>query len=244
MRRRAPVVRREESLPLGRVLAGLEGDVLVKRSSARRTLALRVAEGGQAIVNAPLQLPLARVEAFLALHRAWLAEHLGRSQRQARSFAWEDGARLPWQGGHLTLVLEPGSGRPEVRLEGDRLHCAGPLETLAAQVVHWYRRQARAWLAGRLAHQATLAGRPLPPLRLSDARTRWGSLSPGGVVSLNWRLLKVAPALADYVICHELAHFRQRNHSPAFWAEVARLYPDWREARRRLREQGAGCFLF
>ena len=99
-------------------------------------------------------------------------------------------------------------------------------------------------LAERLAWHAARLGRDTPPLRLSDARTRWGSLSPGGVVSLNWRLAKAGQEEIDYVVCHELAHFRQRNHSPAFWREVAALFPDYVCVRARLKANGRRYFEF
>ena len=95
-----------------------------------------------------------------------------------------------------------------------------------------------------LAHHAERAGLPLPPLRVSDARTRWGSLSAKGVVSLNWRLIKATPEQLDYVICHELAHFRQRNHSAEFWREVEQLFPDYLRVRASLREEGRRYFAF
>ena len=63
-------------------------------------------------------------------------------------------------------------------------------------------------------------------------------------MSLNWRLLKAGPEQLDYVICHELAHFRQRNHSPAFWREVALLFPEWKQVRGELRLDGRLYFQF
>lgn len=233
-RRRAPTVRREENLGLERVLPGQGGVILVKRSSARRTLALRVSDAGQVIVNAPMALSGARIEAFLRQHATWLATHLARQLERPGGFAWRDGARLPWLGGTLILVIASAGGPSAIRLEDGVLHCAAAGEAIQAQVVQWYRRQARQRLAERLAFHADRIGLPVPAFRLSDARTRWGSLSPKGVVSLNWRLVKASPEQMDYVICHELAHFRQRNHSAAFWAEVERLFPDWKSARRGL----------
>jgi predicted metal-dependent hydrolase len=87
-------------------------------------------------------------------------------------------------------------------------------------------------------------GRVEPAWRLSDARTRWGSLSAKGVVSLNWRLIKASREEIDYVICHELAHFRHRNHSAAFWREVGRLCPDYPAVRARLRACNSLYFQF
>jgi predicted metal-dependent hydrolase len=69
-----------------------------------------------------------------------------------------------------------------------------------------------------------------------NQRTRWGSCSPRGVVSLNWRLVQVPEAVRDYVILHELAHRRHMNHSERFWDEVRRLCPDFEVSERWLRE--------
>ena len=241
--RRAPT-RSEETLPLPAALArpGRPGVYLLKRSSARRTLALRVSDAGDVAVNAPLGLARREVERFLEKHLDWLAARL--DQAGGHDLPWRDGAELPWQGGRLTLRLLPPGGRPALRRDSETLFCAAEPAQSAPLVLRWYRDQARALLAERLAHHAARMGRATPPLRLSDARTRWGSLSPRGVVSLNWRLVKASPEALDYVICHELAHFRQRNHSPAFWAEVAVLFPEYARVRAELRAEGRRYFLF
>lgn len=237
--RRAPT-RLEETLPLP--IDGHDAVYLLKRSSARRTLALRVTEQGEIAVNAPLRLPQHEVDRFLHRHADWLRDRL--ESARGRVFQWCDGAEVPWLGGHLILVTLPPGGRPAVRREADRLMCAAEESALAAAVLHWYRGEARPLLAERLAYHAARLGRPVPLLRLSDARTRWGSLSPKGVVSLNWRLAKATPEEIDYVICHELAHFRRRDHSPAFWREVETLFPEWETVRRRLRQNGPLYFQF
>lgn len=230
--------RSEELLPL----PGHDAVYRLKRSSARRTLALRVTDAGEVCVNAPLRLPRGEIEAFLARHDDWLRQSLQRAH--TRVFAWHEGALLPWLGGALTLGLAPGSGQDRVHLEEDRLLCAADPASVPALVKRWYQDRAHILLAERLAKQCAHAGLAFPPLRLSDARTRWGSLSPRGVVSLNWRLVKASPVEIDYVICHELAHFRQRNHSRAFWQEVERLCPAWAEARRLLRRNTGLYFRF
>ena len=228
----------EESL----ALEGEEMAFLLRRSRRRRTLSLRVSEAGQVVVNAPHYTALADIHRFLHKHRDWLQRQ--RCEARARIFAWEEGASLPWLGGTLQLVLVSQPGRASVRREGARLICAAPPDQVPSVLMGWYQRQARPLLAERLAGHAARAGRPPPPLRLSNARTRWGSLSPKGVVSLNWRLIKGSLEEIDYVICHELAHFRQRNHSPAFWREVEALFPEWATVRRRLRENGRHYFQF
>ena len=231
MRRR--VARRDETL--ARIeLDGRPLDYALKRSTGRRTLALRVSDGGQVVVNAPWRLPRSSIEAFLHKHQDWVLQRLAQVQPR---HVWRDGMELPFRGGLLRLAwLADGSGW--AREADGRLHVSGGGEVAAQQVLAWYKREAKAHLAERLAHHAGRMGVTTPQLRLSDARTRWGSLSPKGVVSLNWRLIKMPDAILDYVVCHELAHLRQRNHSPAFWREVGSLYPDYPAAREHLRRMG------
>jgi predicted metal-dependent hydrolase len=67
-------------------------------------------------------------------------------------------------------------------------------------------------------------------------RTRWGSCSSEGAISLNWKLLAAPIDVIDYVIVHELAHIRHLDHSPQFWSLVETFYPDWRLAKLWLKE--------
>ena len=221
---------------------GAELACTLRRSNHRRSLALRVGDGGQVVVNAPMRMPEGVIQGFVGKHWHWI--HARLRDQEAQVVGWETGARLPYLGGELQLAVTPAAGRAAVRLDDGTLHCTAPPGQAEQAIQAWYRRTARTLLAERLAHHASRAGRPLPPLRISNARTRWGSLSPKGVVSLNWRLIKAGWEEIDYVICHELAHFRQRNHSAAFWREVEALFPSWATVRRRLRENGRVYFQF
>jgi predicted metal-dependent hydrolase len=256
--KRPRIARHEEEARIE--LAGRHFPYTLKRSSARRTLALRVQESGTIVVNAPLRLPQGHVEAFIRQHVDWLMQRLA---RRPEALVWRDGLRLPFLGGALRLTHRGVAGPPPTQLsllfeetaesvaegdspiiEGDRLICSGSRGGLEALVIDWYQAQAEAYLGQRLAVLCREQGRGLPSWRLSDARGRWGSLSAKGVVGLNWRLIKAIPAAIDYVICHELAHFRHRDHSPAFWREVERLRPGFAAARAHLKEHGRRYFEF
>jgi predicted metal-dependent hydrolase len=81
-------------------------------------------------------------------------------------------------------------------------------------------------------------------IEVRDQRTRWGSCSPRGTLSFNWRLALAPLEVLDYVVVHELCHLREANHSPRFWRLVAERRPDWREQRAWLRENGAELLAF
>jgi predicted metal-dependent hydrolase len=73
-------------------------------------------------------------------------------------------------------------------------------------------------------------------ITIRSQRSRWGSCSRHGTISLNWRLVQAPVFVRDYLVLHELAHLREMNHSPRFWREVARLCPNFAEAERWLKE--------
>ena len=216
----------------------------VRLSARRRTLALRVDARGELVVNAPMRVTQGAVHGFVGKHLDWIRRRQDEARAALHGPRLESGASLPYLGGSIQLECASIAGPARTVLQGDVLHCVAPAGGHLSAIAAWYRAAAREALGARLALHAARLGRAMPNLRISNARTRWGSLSPKGVVSLNWRLIKASEAEIDYVICHELAHFRHRNHAPAFWREVETLYPAWATARRTLRENAPRYFAF
>jgi predicted metal-dependent hydrolase len=181
--------------------------------------------------------PLARIEAVVRESERWVVKKVAEwSARRVPPIAWVEGALLPWRGGALRLELVTGR-RAGATLEADSLRVAtrdGSAEAIRRTVVAWYKRAAREHLGSRVESLARRAGLAPPRLIISSATARWGSCNSSREVRLAWRLVKAPAELADYVICHELAHLRHMNHSSAFWAEVERQCPGHRELRKRL----------
>ncbi len=109
-------------------------------------------------------------------------------------------------------------------------------EQVRDAVQAWLMRQARAWFSLRLEHFAPQLGVRYSRLRLSSARTRWGSASADGTIRLNWRLIHLSDAVIDYVVVHELSHLRVMNHSPQFWNTVGEVLPQWKTLRAELKQ--------
>lgn len=107
-----------------------------------------------------------------------------------------------------------------------------------AAIRRWYRRSARKWLQEMVSREATRLGVTVTDVGVRDQRTRWGSCSRHGHVSLNWRLLLVPEHVARYVVIHELVHLRVPNHSKAFWRNLATVLPEWRAASHWLDRHG------
>lgn len=142
---------------------------------------------------------------------------------------------VPWRGSRAEAAAFLHARREWVAREMRRLQAARAGATLPAGVEAALRRQAARELPERLAELARLHGFTVKAVSVRNQRTRWGSCSPAGRISLNWRLIQVPSAVRDYVLLHELTHLRHLNHSARFWRELARLCPAHAEARRWLR---------
>jgi predicted metal-dependent hydrolase len=230
---------RRASLPERDVLEWPEASLVyrIRESQRRRTLSLELRADGSVHVAVPRGLRLAEVRRFVESRRAWIdSKRALLAQAAPRRLALECGARLPYLGNELTLVVDPRpAARSVCRREQDALvvHAAHAQSTQHAIEV-WYRRQALAHAGERTAHFARLVGRAPRRLTIRAQRTRWGSCSAHGSISLNWRLMQATPAIFDYVVVHELCHLLVPNHSARFWAEVGRVLPDFPERRAAL----------
>jgi predicted metal-dependent hydrolase len=232
MKPREVVSRSLARLPLG------DGhvDYILVRRRGRRGVGLKVDENGLT-VSAPSTLPLARIEAVVRESERWIVRKVAEwSLRRVPKPSWSEGARLPFMGGGLELQLVQGARATAVALPG-ALRVAtrdGSEASIRRAVVAWYKRAAAERLGERVRVLALRAGIAPPKVMISSAMARWGSCNTKREVRLAWRLLKAPTELADYVICHELAHLRHMNHSAAFWAEVERQCPGHAQLRKRL----------
>lgn len=212
------------------------------RRSTRRTIGLTVDRRGLT-VGAPLRATLGEIEALLRHHGGWVIDKLARHARQPPS---------PPLAGRTFFVLDfpltvevTVARHAGATFDKSCLRLAVPPDSTAEAVLeHALREYARPYLAGRVAHFAARLGVPTPPMALSAARTRWGSCSSAGQLRLHWRLILLPPAVVDYVVCHELAHLKEMNHGPRFWAWVETLCPDWRARRAELRHLGPRLPVF
>ena len=102
---------------------------------------------------------------------------------------------------------------------------------------------AKEYFPKRAAYFHQFTGGTYDRITIRDQKTRWGSCSARGTLSFNWRLMLAPPAILDYVVVHELCHLTHMNHSAAFWQAVESVYPDYRNARKWLKEHGQELIL-
>jgi predicted metal-dependent hydrolase len=207
------------------------------RRSQRRTIGLSIDHRGLRI-GAPNRARIGDIENLIHEHGQWVLDKLAawRDRPAASQLAVADGTVISALGEPLTVAFTT-VGRARWQFGPATLYLrVTPGVDANALLEAALREKARAVFAERLALHAPRLGVPVPPLRLSSARTRWGSCSHRGGIALNWRLVLMPLPVVDYVVCHELAHLKEMNHSPRFWAVVEQLCPDYRALRAKLRE--------
>lgn len=215
-------------------------DYTVVRSHQRlRTLEISVRPGEGVRVAVPAFVPSGEAAALVRRRAAWILARLDAFPPPPPAIA--PGSRVPYRGGFVRLAFVP-DGRASLR--GDELtlplaHGADP-SAMEAALTAWYRARAAVLVPDAVAEWAARMGLAPRKVLVRDQKRRWGSCAADGTLRFNWRLVLAPPAALDYVAVHELAHLRHRDHSRAFWDEVTRWLPDWKERRTHLTEVALG----
>jgi predicted metal-dependent hydrolase len=237
--------------PLANRQARIDGHVLHYhlRRSSRKTIGLQVGAEGLC-VTAPRWALVGDIEQVVREKGPWVLEKMRQMRERdmahlQKTIVWQDGVCLPYLGGHLRVCLSPQARAEGLVTDGQdtgipSLHLRLPMQASSTQIREktqaWLMKCAREHFAQRLDHFAPQLGVRWTQLRLSQAKTRWGSANLRGVISLNWRLIHHAGGIIDYVVVHELSHLREMNHSAAFWETVASVMPDYERQRHALKK--------
>jgi len=162
------------------------------------------------------------------------------------------GESVPYRGRDVPIAVER-SDVKEVTLRFNRwtfeigvppaISEADRRDQIVQLLERWFRARAEERIVARVEHWSSVIGHHPRQVLIRNQRRRWGSCGGDGTLRLNWRLILAPPALLDYVVVHELAHLAVRDHSAAFWSEVARVMPDHRERRSALRALGPSLTL-
>ncbi|MEF2548116.1 SprT family zinc-dependent metalloprotease [Aurantimonas sp. E1-2-R+4] len=214
--------------------------VTVRRNPRAKRLILRLAPGGTGIVvTAPKKVPARAIAEFLERHRGWVEERVARAPDRIIA---ADGATIPFRGAQLRLIQasERRASRFEIVDGVAHLFVGGEPEHFSRRVVEALKREARHDLQVRVdRHAATVGLRPRA-MALKDTKSRWGSCTIDRRLAFSWRIVMAPPEVLDYLVAHEVAHFREMNHGPAFWALCRELCPNMDHGKNWLKRHGAG----
>lgn len=222
-------------------LGGVRVAYRLQRTRRRRSIALLIDEQGLRVA-APQAAPQRDIDRLLVRHTEWVLRKLEDWQcRRPQPVLWQAGSQISYRG--QRLILETAAGVESPCLDQDRLRVGPPSlsgPALEKRVLRWLRGEALALFGLRCAQFAEALALPAPAVRLSGARTRWGSCrhdGSAGRIRMNWRLIQMPEPWIDYVAAHEVAHLKQMNHSQAFWRVVESLVPDYAGHRQAMRHE-------
>jgi hypothetical protein len=213
--------------------------VFVRHPRARRYV-MRLRADGSVRVTIPRSGSATEARRFAERHSAWLERALHRlDTRTPVAKEWRVGTAIFFRGEQVTIEAGLESESRHIRLGTEVLPVADPAGDLRPVIERHLWRLAAQELPPRVLEFAARHQLAVRRVTVRNQRSRWGSCSRRGTISLNWRILQAPPAVRDYLILHELMHLREMNHSARFWREVERACPDYKQAERWLKHHAA-----
>lgn len=229
-------------------LKGSEIRCVIRRRKNQKYINLRITLEGEVLVSAPFGVSLKAIKETLAKKEPWIERNLvkvaaGRSEHDPMRRIYLVGETYD-----VKVIRDP-RRRRSIRLSEESRTLQIRTDDVSRSHVldvlkRFLEREAKRHFAARSAELSAATGIPFERLFVRNQRSRWGSSSGKGNISVNWRAIMLPPAVQDYLVIHELAHQVHLNHSKAFWEVVERFCPDYRAANKWLRDHSLLISLF
>jgi hypothetical protein len=208
--------------------------------SKRRTFSLEIQPDGRLLVRAPKNATDTQIRAIVKTKADWIAKGRARVKRrfgplQPKTFT--PGERFWYLGEQYPLKLTE-RRRPPLDLDGAFLLSHAAQGRAKEVFIEWYREETRRITQDFINSYCAEHGFKVNNVRITSARTRWGSCSGKRNLNFTYRLSMAPLEVVEYVVVHELAHLRVHNHGRDFWQLVAALKPDYAQNRAWLKQHG------
>jgi len=218
-------------------ISGRPIPAVMKRSARARRFILRIDGSGKGVViTVPMRASFKGALDFARSQEAWISRRLA---QVPQAFHFIEGARLPVRGKEHVIVRHSRGERPAGAPEDGVIRIACEAPHLERRVVEWLKAEARKDLLVSSHAHAKRLGVKVRRVTLRDPSSRWGSCSVDGALSFSWRLILAPSFVLNYVAAHEVAHLKEMNHGPHFWALCRKLCPHMDEAKAWLKRHGS-----
>lgn len=205
----------------------------IKRSARARRYSLRISNKDGAIsLTMPKYAALAEAVNFARAQEGWMRKHLA---KQLKPLPLVFGRSVLFDGEYRRI--EQGTGRAVLFKDGI-IYVPGSPDKLTAKLRAYFKTMARERMVAASVHYADILERPIGRVTLRDTRSRWGSCTSEGNLMYSWRLIMAPREVQAYVAAHEVCHLIEMNHSEAYWALVAGIFPDYKAKRAWLKNNG------
>lgn len=176
---------------------------------------------------------------FIASKEEWIAHEV---LHHRHKIAFTDGATIPILG--VNYVLQHAGGRGTTTIQDNKILVHGDAAFMERRVRDWIKYTVGETISALAYKHAKSLGVTIKKISLRDTGSHWGSCNASGRLSFSWRLAFAPKEVLEYVVCHEVAHLVELNHSKAFWDIVASLCPHWQHSRKWLKAHGAQLYLY
>ncbi len=213
------------------------GYELVRSSKRKKTITLTIKKDGRLVIHAPDRVPRSEIDGFFEKKRSWLERKLAEAEKEKKTGEEQrqflPGERFFYLGDCYSLEVGDvnGTRQPLTLSHGTFLLSRNSLEGVRHCFVRWYREKARAVLAERVEYWSKRVQFFPKGITITGALHRYGSCSARDRLSFTWRIMMAPLEVIDYVIIHELAHIKEKNHSKRFWDLVEGVLPDYRQRK-------------
>jgi predicted metal-dependent hydrolase len=205
--------------------------IIYRRHARARNYVLRLQSNRTVVVTVPRSGNKSFARDFVASRQSWLEKQWRILEtRKIPPHVLQAGMEILFRGQPVKLEIHPLGLQSHLRFGTETAFLPEARGNLRPALESHLQNLARAELAVRVRELAGLHQLDVKKIVIRNQKSRWGSCSYNGTISLNWRLIQLPPEVSDYIIVHELMHLRELNHSPRFWAEVERVCPNYRTA--------------
>ena len=206
------------------------------RRMKRKTVGIYITKEGEIEVRAPRSVSEAEIDRLVQEKEAWITTHQTKMRERIQLQAMDrirPGGTVIFLG--RSYPAEPSQAR-DISFNGTRFCCPICRRQSCAPPLLTFTQSGKSPFAKCGGALCPLVGKAPQQVRITSAKTRWGSCSAKGGLNFSWRLLCAPPEAMDYVVVHELAHLIEFNHSSRFWAIVEGILPDYKARRQSLKE--------
>ncbi|MFC2130462.1 M48 family metallopeptidase [Bacteroidota bacterium] len=209
--------------------------------SRRRTFSLEVNKNAELIVRAPLRATNSEIHEIVNEKSQWIfkkKEDIKYKESQKKKREFINGEIFECLGKEYTLVIKDNFEYAFSFSGKEIIINAKYKNSVKIFLIHWYKRQAYNYISERTEYFANAIGVIFHKVRITSAKSRWGSCSANKNLNFSWRLILAPKQIVDYVIVHELVHLIEMNHSKRFWDRVSRIMPNYKIYETWLKNNG------
>ncbi|KZX11498.1 M48 family metallopeptidase [Methanobrevibacter curvatus] len=206
--------------------------------SKRKTISLKIKENGQVIVRSPLKTSKSFIDDFIKSNEEWILKN---QKELIKKFNSKNSFNLNYHDkvylrGNLVEIIP--SDDNIAQFKDNKFFIPKNLDNnqIKSIIIHFYKIIVKSYINQRVSHFKKIMNVNPLKVRISNAKTRWGSCSGKNSLNFSWRIIMGDEETIDYLVVHELAHIKHHNHSKNFWIEVEAVLPDYKNLRNKIRQ--------